>query len=228
MNFSPIAHRISIDRPKHTLKMTGGSPLDAHPLPGTSRFLTSERELCTPPPYKAQQAPPPYTSDESSTRTAQLSTRSVPFASGVTFEWSPNKPRSPDDIIIVSVRVNTLGRRNSFDDPLPERYVCSIGSLKCILACVLTDRCPDRNHAATSAVSSRGCYTQIPNGRICEQSECHDASICDTTSAMRKGITSAPSRSRSGMTLCWSLAMVDINARRWYRMGCTKMLRCIE
>jgi hypothetical protein len=46
----------------------------------------------------------------------------VPFGSGVTFQWNPNRPRSPDDIIIVSVRVNTLGRRQSFDDPLPERY----------------------------------------------------------------------------------------------------------
>jgi hypothetical protein len=104
-------------------KMTGGSPLDAHPLPGTSRFLTTERDLCTPPPYKAQQSPPPYASDESSSNASQLSTRSVPFGSGVTFEWNSNKPRSPEDIIIVTVRVNTQGRRQSFDDPLPERFV---------------------------------------------------------------------------------------------------------
>ncbi|GAB7323381.1 hypothetical protein MBLNU13_g05840t2 [Cladosporium sp. NU13] len=101
--------------------MTGGSPLDAHPLPGTSRFLTTERQLCVPPPYKAQQSPPPYPSDESSTDTAQLSTRSVPFSTGVTFEWNSTKPQSPDDIIIVTVRVNTQNCRESFDDPLPER-----------------------------------------------------------------------------------------------------------
>lgn len=109
-------------------KMTGGSPLDADPLPGTSRFLTTERNLCMPPSYKAQQSPPPYSSDESSTNAPQLSTRSVPFGSGVTFEWNSNKPRSPEDIIIVTVRVNTQGRRQSFDDPLPERFVHSMQS----------------------------------------------------------------------------------------------------
>ena len=123
MNFLPIPHRTPVHWPMRAPKMTGGSPLDAHPRPGTSRFLTTERELCLPPPYKAQQSPPPYDSDEASTNTAQLSTRSVPFGSGVTFEWNSNKPQSPDDIIIVTVRINTQNCRDSFDEALPERYV---------------------------------------------------------------------------------------------------------
>ena len=153
MNFSPTAQEVLVHWPKYKpKKMVRCSPLDAHPLPGTSRFLTSERELCKPPPYKAQQPPPPYHSDETSNTPTQPSTRSIPFGSSVTFEWNSNRLRSPDDIIIVTVRVNTLGRRKSFDDPLPERYACPIGSY-ISLQHVLTKPCPDRNHAATSAVS---------------------------------------------------------------------------
>jgi hypothetical protein len=207
--------------------MPGCSPLDAHPLPGTSRFLTSERELCIPPPYKAQQAPPPYSSHETNGSSTQVSTRSVPFGSSVTFEWDSNKPRSPDDIIIVTVRVNTLGRRQSFNDPLPERYACLIYPYISPHH-ILTNRHPDHSDAAISAVSARDWHTQTTNGRICEQSECHGGSICDTISAMRKGTMLVPSRSRSGTMLCCGLAMVDISARRWCRMGCTRMLRCIE
>jgi hypothetical protein len=227
MNCSPIAHRTPVHRFKHTPKMPGCSPLDAHPLPGTSRFLTTERDLCVPPPYKAQQAPPPYSSDESNTKQTTPSTRSVPFGSNVTFEWSSQKPRSPDDIIIVTVRVNTQGRRQSFDDPLPERYAYPTRSYISPQH-ILTTRHPDHNDAAIFAVSARDLHTPTTNGRTCEQSECLDGSICDTTSVMRKGTTLAQSRSRSGMMLCCSLAMVDISVRSWCRMGCIRMLRCIE
>lgn len=98
------------------------SPLDAHPLPGTSRFLTSERISCLPPPYDAQQTPPPYPSCSSKTVVRRPTTRSFPFGAGVTFEWTHGIPPSPDDIILAMVRINPLGRRQSFDDPLPERY----------------------------------------------------------------------------------------------------------
>lgn len=97
------------------------SPLNAHPLPGTSRFLTSERDLCRPPSYEAQPNPPPYTSCTSKTVARHPTTRSFPFGAGVTFEWNYSTPRSPNDIILVTVRTNPLGRRQSFDDPLPER-----------------------------------------------------------------------------------------------------------
>jgi len=97
-------------------------PLNAYPLPGTSRFLTSERELCAPPPYAAQQAPPPYPPCKENDTTVGPSTRSIPFGPGVTFDWNFKKTRSPDDIIIVTVRINQLGRRDSFDGPLPDRY----------------------------------------------------------------------------------------------------------
>ena len=107
----------------HRPKMIDCSPLNADPLPGTSRFLTSERVLCVPPPYTAQ-PPPPYSSSNPEVLTTKLSTRSIPFGSGVTFERPHNTPPSPDDIIIVTVRINQLGRRKSFDDPLPERCAC--------------------------------------------------------------------------------------------------------
>jgi hypothetical protein len=99
-------------------------PLDADPLPGTSLFFTSERSscVCVRSPYAAQKTPPPYDSCKSDTAKTQPSTRSVPFGHGVTFEWHSNVPTTPDDIIIVTVQTNALGRRESFDDPLPERY----------------------------------------------------------------------------------------------------------
>jgi hypothetical protein len=121
---SPMAHRIRVRQLKHTPKMIDHDPLNAHPLPGTSRFLTSERDLCVPPSYTAQQAPPPYPSRNGNDESTQPSTTSVPFGSGVTFKWNPNTPCSLNDITIVTVRVNQLGRRQSFDDPLPERCAC--------------------------------------------------------------------------------------------------------
>lgn len=122
---------------KQTRKMIG-SPLEADPLPGTSRFYTSQRDAHMPPPYASQQPPPPYPSCTPTPKATipQPSTRSVPFGHGVTFEWNSALPSSPDDIIIVTVRTNQLGlsRRQSFDDPLPERYVLTfdrIPSISC-------------------------------------------------------------------------------------------------
>jgi hypothetical protein len=51
----------------------------------------------------------------------QPRTRSIPFGSGVTMEWSPDIHQSPDDIILVTVRLHQLGRRESFDENLPQR-----------------------------------------------------------------------------------------------------------
>jgi hypothetical protein len=53
-------------------------------------------------------------------------TRSVGgfFSANVIFERDPASPPTDEDIIIVTVRLSKKERRNSFDDPLPDRYVC--------------------------------------------------------------------------------------------------------
>jgi hypothetical protein len=50
-------------------------------------------------------------------------TRSVggPLSAGVVFERDPASPPTDEDIIIVTVRVSRKERRNSFDEPLPDR-----------------------------------------------------------------------------------------------------------
>lgn len=100
-----------------------GSPLEAHPLRSSScrSSVSQNDEIDGPPPYVAQQAPPPYLPRTPSTRTPQPRTKSIPFGTGVSIEWDRTAPPSSEDIIIVTVRVNKLGRRLSFDDPLPER-----------------------------------------------------------------------------------------------------------
>lgn len=53
-------------------------------------------------------------------------TRSVGgwLSSAVVFERDPASPPTDEDIIIVTVRLSKKQRRNSYDDPLPDRYVC--------------------------------------------------------------------------------------------------------
>jgi hypothetical protein len=123
--------QVTARQTRHESKMKGCSPIDADRMPGTSRFFTSEKSSCVPPPYPDQQAPSPYVPCRSDTAKTQPSTRSVPFGPGVTFEWQPNVPTTPDDIIIITVQTNWLGRRQSFDDPLPERYAFTIVSSNC-------------------------------------------------------------------------------------------------
>lgn len=98
-----------------------GSPLEAYPLPGASKFFSTERDDNLPPPYAAQQAPPSYSFCAPSIALRQPRTRSIPFGSGVTIEWSTDIPQSPDDIMFVTVRISQLGRRQSFDENLPQR-----------------------------------------------------------------------------------------------------------
>jgi hypothetical protein len=52
-------------------------------------------------------------------------TRSVGgfLSAGVIFERDPTSPPTDEDIIIVTVRLSKKQRRNSYDDPLPDRYV---------------------------------------------------------------------------------------------------------
>ena len=107
--------------PSYSLHIMTGSPLEAHPLPGTSKFFSTEEDENIPPPYAAQQALPPYSFCPPNNALGQPRTISVPFGSGVTFEWSPVIPQSPDDIIFVTVRINKLGPRQSFDGHLPQR-----------------------------------------------------------------------------------------------------------
>lgn len=45
------------------------------------------------------------------------------LCSGVVFERDPTSPPKDEDIIIVTVRLSKKQRRDSFDDPLPDRYV---------------------------------------------------------------------------------------------------------
>jgi hypothetical protein len=45
------------------------------------------------------------------------------LSAGVIFERDPTSPPRDEDIIIVTVRLSRKQRRNSFDDPLPDRYV---------------------------------------------------------------------------------------------------------
>jgi hypothetical protein len=45
------------------------------------------------------------------------------LSAGVISERDPSSPPSDDDIIIVTVRLSRKERRNSYDDPLPDRYV---------------------------------------------------------------------------------------------------------
>lgn len=52
-------------------------------------------------------------------------TRSVGgwLSAAVVFERDPASPPTDEDIIIVTVRLSKKQRRNSYDDPLPDRYV---------------------------------------------------------------------------------------------------------
>ena len=52
-------------------------------------------------------------------------TRSVggPLSAAVVFERDPTSPPTDEDIIIVTVRLSRKQRQNSYDDPLPDRYV---------------------------------------------------------------------------------------------------------
>lgn len=43
------------------------------------------------------------------------------LCSGVVFERDPTSPPKDEDIIIVTVRLSKKQRRDSFDDPLPDR-----------------------------------------------------------------------------------------------------------
>lgn len=52
------------------------------------------------------------------------------LCSGVVFERDPTSPPKDEDIIIVTVRLSKKQRRNSFDDPLPDRYVLFYLSLR--------------------------------------------------------------------------------------------------
>jgi hypothetical protein len=45
------------------------------------------------------------------------------LSAGVIFERDPTSPPTDEDIIIVTVRLSRKQRRNSYDDPLPDRYV---------------------------------------------------------------------------------------------------------
>lgn len=60
-------------------------------------------------------------------------TRSVGglLSAGVVFERDPNAVPSDDDIIIVTVKVSKKIRRNSYDDPLPERYAALARPNRC-------------------------------------------------------------------------------------------------
>lgn len=110
-----------LDQPSHSLHTMIGSPIEAHPLPGTSKFLSTAKDENIPPPYADQQAPPPYDPCASNRALRQPRTRSIPFASGVEMEWSPDIHQSPDDILFVTVRINQLNRRHSSDEDLPQR-----------------------------------------------------------------------------------------------------------
>lgn len=104
----PVSPSHALIQPSYSLHaMIGCSPLETYPLPGTSRT--------------AQQTPPPYSSPTSNDTLRQPRTRSVPFSSGVTMEWGPDIAQSPDDIILVTVRIHQLGRRGSFEENLPQR-----------------------------------------------------------------------------------------------------------
>jgi hypothetical protein len=50
-------------------------------------------------------------------------TRSIggPLSAAVIFERDPASPPTDEDIIIVTVRISRKERRNSFDEPLPDR-----------------------------------------------------------------------------------------------------------
>lgn len=57
------------------------------------------------------------------------------LCSGVVFERDPTSPPKDEDIIIVTVRLSKKQRRNSFDDPLPDRYVSLHQCLRSLITC---------------------------------------------------------------------------------------------
>jgi hypothetical protein len=74
----------------------------------------------------------PHTFKTAQTRTKTKAKRIMPpqsqphggyLSTGVISERDPSSPPSDDDIIIVTVRLSRKERRNSYDDPLPDRYV---------------------------------------------------------------------------------------------------------
>lgn len=88
--------------------------------PPPRRSSTTAMPQSTPSPDRERRSSTP------STHNAALNpvrTRSLGgfLSAGVIFERDPTNPPSDDDIIIVTVRVTKKLRRNSFDDPLPDR-----------------------------------------------------------------------------------------------------------
>jgi len=90
-------------------------------------------------------------SNPSNTHTASLHpvrTRSVGgfLSAGVIFERDPTSPPTDEDIIIVTVRISRKERRNSFDEPLPDRPPAR-GFFRRMSTRVLTQGSPDKYKA---------------------------------------------------------------------------------
>lgn len=101
------------------------STFEAYPAPPPRRSSTTSTTTTSPPaasPTSERRASTPaaMTANLHSVRTRSLG---GPLSAGVIFERDPLNPPSDDDIIIVTVRISKAKseRRNSFDDPLPDR-----------------------------------------------------------------------------------------------------------
>jgi hypothetical protein len=145
------------------------------------------------------------------------------FGHGVTSEWHSNKPTSPEDIIIVTVQTNQLGRIESFDDPLPERYAFISHNFQ--LPHVLTqDMCRPQPRNFLHRLSSR----VLPSNRQWQNIR--------AVRMPRREFLRHHKRDEEGNYAGteprqdWDdampdLATVDISARRWFQMACIGMLR---
>lgn len=93
----------------------------ATPPPPRRSSTTTTMPQSTPSPDRERRSSTPSTTHNLALNPVRTRSLGGFLSAGVIFERDPTNPPSDDDIIIVTVRVTKKLRRNSFDDPLPDR-----------------------------------------------------------------------------------------------------------
>lgn len=106
------------------LMSTYAAAFECYPPPPVRRSSTTTSSPTSTSPQEERRASIPGSQAPPTPTLHGVRTRSIggPLCAGVIFERDPLNPPCDDDIIIVTVRVTKKAeRRNSFDDPLPDR-----------------------------------------------------------------------------------------------------------
>ena len=92
-------------------------------IPTSPKNMTTATNPTTTMPAQEKTRRASNPSDSHTPALHSVRTRSVGgfLSAGVVFERDPVSPPTDEDLIIVTVRISRKGRRNSFDEPLPDR-----------------------------------------------------------------------------------------------------------